>query len=233
MGMNESVEMTSAPCPECGKIHEFDTWMLVYKKIPLCDPCEEIRNENERKRRAPKTWDDKFGKRMPLDYQRAETGRIAHCYTAALDWTAEAYRGGVGLIGPSGLGKSCAMACLLRKLETDFIWWSGTEAREVATLSALSSHSAHEESYRKWQKALTTPILMLDDVSQGRMTEAWSSKLFDLMEMRKSRCLPTFWTSQLTLPELREKMARQNGNDTAQAEATSRRLAQHSLVLLG
>ncbi len=231
MGMNSSGEMTTAPCPDCGKIHEFERWMLDYVKIPHCAACTEIRNEKVRKMLAPMTWDEKFRKRMPLDYQRAESDRILPCYAAALDWNAEEYRGGVGLIGPSGSGKSCAMACLLWKLEKNFIWWSGTEAREVATLSAMSGHSGHEEAYKKWQKAMTIPILVVDDISQGRMTEAWSSRFFDLMEMRKSRCLPTFWTSQLTLPALRDKMARQNGGDAEQAMAISRRLGQHSLVL--
>ncbi len=230
--MMDGEKMTTAPCPHCGKLHEFELWMLKYK-VPPCDPCAEIQDEKKKKSLAPTPWDVTYRKKLPLDYQRAETGRILPCYAAALDWTAEEYRGGVGLIGPSGSGKSCAMACLLWKLETKFIWWSGTEAREIATLSAMSGHSGHGEAYKKWQKALEVPILVLDDISQGRMTEAWSSKLFDLMEMRKSRGLPTFWTSQITLPELREKMARQNGNDDKQGHATSRRLGQHALVLHG
>ncbi|RYD18223.1 MAG: hypothetical protein EOP88_23385 [Verrucomicrobiaceae bacterium] len=231
MGMMDSDKMTSAPCPHCGKLHEFELWMLEFKRIPLCDTCAKLQTQTWDAKKAPASWGVRYRRALPLDYQQAQTGKIPPCYASALDWTAEEHRGGVGLVGPSGSGKSCAMACLLWKLEMRFIWWSGTEARDVGTQSAMSSHPDHAEACKLWQKAMTVPILVLDDLSQGRMTEAWSSRLFDLTETRKSRGLPTFWTSQIPLEELRQKMARQNGGDTEQAMAISRRLGQHSLVL--
>ena len=78
---------------------------------------------------------------------------------------------------------------------------------------------------------MQVPILVLDEISQGKLTEAWSSRLFDLLETRLGAGLPTLWTSQIPLPEIRAKIVRQNGGDQAQADAISRRLAQHTLVL--
>jgi DNA replication protein DnaC len=88
-----------------------------------------------------------------------------------------------------------------------------------------------EGARRRWEHAMTVPVLALDDVSQGKMTESWSSSLFDLLETRLGNRLPTVWSSQITLPEIRDKIICQNGGDTAQAEAISRRLGQHSLIV--
>jgi hypothetical protein len=55
--------------------------------------------------------------------------------------------------------------------------------------------------------------------------------VFDLLETRLGNKLPVFWTSQIPLADIRAKIIRQNNGDIAQAEAISRRLAQHSLIL--
>ena len=228
--MSESDEMTTAPCPHCGKLHEFELWMLEFN-VPPCDPCAKLQTQDWDAKKAPTPWDVTYRKKMPLDYQRAEIGQVPSCYAGALDWTAEGYRGGLGLIGPSGEGKSCAIACLLWKLEKRFLWWFGSQARDVATHSAMPDHPNHADACKSWQNALDIPILVLDDITQGVMTAAWSAKLLALLEIRKSHGRPTFWTSQMTLPELREKLGKQSGGETATADATSRRLGQQSLVL--
>lgn len=233
MGMNPSGKMTTAPCPHCGKDHEFPAWMNAWRMVPLCDPCANLQQQIWDAKKAPAPWEVIYRRELPSDYLRAETGKIPPCYAGVLEWTAETHRGGVGLIGPSGEGKSCAMACLLWQLGKRFMWWSGTQARKTATDSAMPDRPNHAEACKLWQKAMEVPILVLDDISQGVMSMAWSAMFFDLMETRKSRGLPTLWTSQIPLPDLRDKMARQNGGDAEQAMAISRRLGQHSLVLGG
>ena len=87
------------------------------------------------------------------------------------------------------------------------------------------------DSRAKWEHANRVPLLVLDDIGQGKMTEGWSATLFGLLEARLSNSRPVLWTSQISMPNLREKIARQNGGDEAQADAITRRLSQHSLVL--
>lgn len=229
--MSDSDGKISGPCPICGKVHRFDPFWGGKKTVPLCDPCEEWQELHGVGKKKALTWEDSYRQAMPDEYQLAEIGKIPPCYASALDWTAGQYRGGLGLIGPSGEGKSCAIACLLRELKQRFIWLSGAEARDAATQSAMTDHPKHADACILWEKALKIPILVLDDITQGVMTTAWSSKLLALLETRKSRGLPTFWTSQMPLPELREKLGRQNGGDDHQADAISRRLGQDTLKL--
>jgi hypothetical protein len=231
MGMSDSDGKISGLCPQCGQEHRFDPFWNNPRTVPLCDPCAEWQELSGHGKKKTITWEDSYRSALPEEYQRAEIGQVPPCYVGALDWTAEEFRGGLGLIGPSGEGKSCAIACLLWKLETRFLWLFGSQARDMATQSAMTDHPNHADACRSWQKALDIPILVLDDISQGVMTAAWAAKLLALLEIRKSHGRPTFWTSQLTLPELREKLGRQSGGETATADATSRRLGQQSLVL--
>ncbi|MFT3991730.1 MAG: ATP-binding protein [Luteolibacter sp.] len=137
----------------------------------------------------------------------------------------------MGLIGNSGAGKSCALSCVIQRLRKPFLWWSGTEARDAAIDAATADNKSREGHRQAWEHAMRVPLLALDDISQGKMTEAWSSKLFDLLETRLSNGLPTLWTSQISMSNFRSQIAHQNGGDVAQAEAISRRLNQHSHVI--
>lgn len=229
--MSEPEETLIGKCPGCGQDHAYPAWIKVWRMVPLCDPCGKRQEQIWKEKRQPTSWEVRYRRMLPDGYLKSETAKVPPCYARALDWTAEAHRGGLGLVGPSDAGKSSAMACLMWKLEKEFLWLSGTVAREVATQSAMMDHPGHAEACKRWQKAMTVPILVLDDVSQGLMSAAWSARLFDLLETRMNHGLPTLWTSQIPLEELRAKIARQNGGDTAQADAISRRLGQHSAML--
>lgn len=222
--------MITASCPRCGTGIEFEPCDLLPKVVPVCDPCGEIQAAEFAKSIRIKRWTDAVNDRLPEGYHRATRERVRADYAPAFSWSPETNHGGIGLIGASGRGKSCAIAALVMGLQRPFIWWSGTEARDAAIDASMADRD-RDGCRRRWERSMRVPILVLDDISQSKMTEAWSSRLFDLLETRISSNLPTFWTSQMELPDLRAKISRQNGGDTAQADAISRRLSQHSLVL--
>lgn len=221
--------LKTAQCPKCGTSHEFEPCGILPKIVPLCDACEHRQAESWAVREQRAIWRQLYVARLPKGYVDSDPERVSLWFASALAWKATTHHGGLGLIGKAGAGKSSTMACLLWTLEKPFLWWSGTEARDAA-IEAATADKDREGATRRWEHAMRVPILVLDDISQGKLTEAWSSKLFDILETRLGAGLPTFWTSQLTLAEIRAKIIRQNGNDAAQAEAISRRLAQHSLV---
>jgi hypothetical protein len=179
-----------------------------------------------------KEWQRRFAAGVDPEYRRATEEEVIarKHYVSALAWRASDHHGGLGLVGQSNAGKSCAIACRIRTLEEPFVWWSSTEARDKSTQAATAQHD-REGARRQWEVGGKIPILVLDDVSQAIFTPAWSSKLFDLLESRLAAGLPTLWTSQLSPEDLRSKIVRQNGGDEEQAEAISRRLCIHSLVI--
>ncbi len=222
--------MTTGACPKCGNGVDFEPVEMLPKIVPLCDECEAVQSATWATDREEVRWQNLFNARIPAGYRDCSSDMVKPCYMPALSWTAASNHGGIGLIGPSGHGKSSAISCLLWSTRLPFRWWIGTEARDAA-IEAATADKDREGATRRWEAAMGAPILVLDDVSQGKMTEAWSSKLFDLLETRLGSALPTLWTSQISVTEIEQKIIRQNGFDTAQAEAITRRLAQHSLVL--
>lgn len=198
--------------------------------VPLCDRCGDDQAATWEVLQREAAWTRLYDSRMPDGYRLATADRIPPHYAPALSWRSRNHRGGIGIVGAAGAGKSCSLACLLRTLRLPFFWWSGTEARDAA-IEAATADRDREGARRRWERAMTVPILVLDDITQGKFTESWSSSIFDLLETRMSGSLPTFWTSQIDLGEIRKKIMRQNGGDAAQADAISRRLAQHSLIL--
>ncbi len=222
--------MKTGTCPGCGANVEFEPCTFLPRVVPLCDACEAKQTARVAAEKREGAWKRLYRARLPEGYQFAKLGEIRPPFGAILGWNPETHPGGAGLIGEAGTGKSCALACLLWKRRTTFLWWSGTEARDAAT-EAATADKDREGAMRRWEAAMRVQILVLDDISQGRMTEAWSARLFDLLETRLAARLPTLWTSQIPLDRIRSKIARQNGHDEAQAAAISRRLGQHSLVI--
>lgn len=229
-----SIRYREADCGRCGEPQRVPRVFFRGREIfanakPECSACQAAREHREAEERAAAAWADLCHKRLPARYLAASAGDVRPAYRAALDWR-DTPTGGIGLIGPAGGGKSSALACLLKRDRIPFLWWSGTEARQAAIDAATADRDRHGARQR-WEHGMITPRLVLDDVSQAGFTPAWSSALFDVLETRLSRNLPTLWTSQKSLADLRAKIVAQNGRDDDQAAAIVRRLSQHSLVL--
>jgi DNA replication protein DnaC len=221
-------------CPKCRQRIDYEPCEVLPKAVPLCDSCERRQADSWAAGERRRIWRNLYAARMPSGYAAAKPLEVRPWLRQALEWDGRAHRGGIGLIGPSGSGKSCAVACLIYRLELSFTWWSGTEAREAAVAAATATATEKKDrdgAGRTWERAMRVPMLVLDDISQGRMTEAWSARLFDLLEERSRSVLPTIWTSQINLTDFREKIVRQNGGDREQASAISRRLGQNALIL--
>ncbi len=223
-------ETATGPCPKCGDHLEYERCAILPNVVPLCDACEAQQAATWAAAERQRAWDATVSRCLPDGYKSATRDQVRTAFLPAAFWSPSTHRGGIGLVGPSGAGKSSAMACLLRELRRPFLWWSGTEARDAAILAATAERD-RAGAIRAWEEGMTVPVLVLDDISQGKMSEGWSSRLFDLLETRMSACLPTFWTNQIDDKALFSKIANQNGGDRAQAEAIIRRLTQHSLIL--
>ena len=128
---------------------------------------------------------------------------------------------GLGFIGGSGKGKTRAAVLLLKRMEEEgynTFFLSGTD---------LALNSANQFADNPTIKTIALSILaccrkadvlMLDDLGKNKMTDRSESELYDLLEYRTSRRLPTIWTSNSAGKDLRSMFSQDRG------EAIIRRL---------
>lgn len=231
----EEVMTTYAPhkltCPCCGaswhltaeevqSMHECNATAFLVDSA-LCDTCEEnaksmeLRQREESRRNA-------FLAGIPEEYRKATAARVPECYAVATTGTPLR----MGLIGPSGAGKSCAMALHIIQRAQPFLWLTVNELREITTKAATDGGQWSS----KLNRARVVAVLVIDDISQARFSEAFASALYELLEIRNKNRLAVLWTSQKPLDELRAKIAKQC-EDGDQALAITRRLGQDAVKL--
>jgi len=218
-------------CPHCASswhltaeevqsMHDCGVADLLVDEV-LCDDCEAATAALEASQRA----EDRraaFLAGIPAEYRSASPERVPACFAQAK--MARPLR--MGLIGPSGSGKSCAMAVHVIARGSPFVWLTVNELREITIKAAV--HGG--EWSAKLNRACAVPVLVIDDISQARFTEAFASTFYELLEIRNKNRLVVLWTSQKPLDALRAKIAAQCG-DSDQSEAISRRLGQDALQL--
>lgn len=127
---------------------------------------------------------------------------------------------GVYIFGPRGTGKT-TLACSLLK---SWVMRHGATAL-FATVSGMltdingSHHDGRgeQEATRKYENAR---LLVLDDVDKRVATPGAVSKLFEVADARWAERRPTIWTSQISLGELRDRLADAGGTDVADALAS-------------
>lgn len=127
---------------------------------------------------------------------------------------------GAYLHGPVGTGKTHAlMACARLLVER------GTKCR-VWPFSALLEREQASwrgnggDGYGWVAEACRKPVLLLDELGEGKPTEWSVAKLYELVDARYQAGLPLVCASNLTLPELGERISL--GDGTTGARIVSR-----------
>jgi hypothetical protein len=211
------------PCPRCSAPVEYEPCADLPGVVPICEACEPLAAAEWDAKEKHRKWQAML-ENMPTNYRKAIPSKIPPQLDGVMGWDRFAFPHGLGVIGTSGMGKSCAVACLVAWLKMPFRWMSGTEIRELS-IQAAKSDDAMTGAKRRWNDAMhATPLLVIDDIAQAKFTESWASALYDLLEARTGNHLPTIWTMQITGAELRAKIIAQNGGDKAQAQAIIRRM---------
>lgn len=233
-------------CPCCGA-----SWHLTAEEVEsmhecgasaflvdsaLCDACEEKAKAMELRQRE-ETRRTAFLAGIPEEYRKATAERVPECYAGVK--TGSPLR--MGLIGPSGSGKSCAMAVHIMQRRQSFLWLTSNEVREITTEAAKKGG----EWTMKLERMRKVAVLVIDDLSQVKFTDTFSGELYQLLEFRNKHRLAVLWTSQKDLGALRIKIAEQvyrdkyqaapthpNQLDTDQAFAITRRLGQDATKLI-
>lgn len=80
----------------------------------------------------------------------------------------------------------------------------GTWANELRQVYQLNDEDYSLRVLRNMQKMKEVPLLVLDDIGSGRLTEYVRDLTYDLIDYRKENQLSTFFTSNLGIPQLED-----------------------------
>lgn len=219
------------PCPQCQTPVERPRVMLhgteIFRNLPcLCDLCDQSRTAEAATRREAITFRHQWARLVPEDYQAAVPERVRRCYSKALDWKPRGQHKGVGIYGPSGTGKTHAMALLVLALELPFRWITGARMRQLANDAATMDGATREDARKELSTLRDVQLLVIDDLAEVKFTAAWADKLFEILEHRNSTRRLTCWTAQHGIGQLAGKITG-NGVDSGTGDAIERRLTQH------
>lgn len=200
------------PCNICGKdsgwskeVFESDI-IGADPSIPKCDPCyekayAEYQNEQQTER-LNKRFESlaPIEELIPANYLETEEHKLPkparEQLSKVMAWTPDSGKG-LYLLGHPRQGKTRTLSLLLKKLYNEGqefkVFWAGQFARELAYKKALQ-----QREYQVWWAEVTNvPILAIDDLYAEKLTLTIQSGLFEVIEARMSKKLPTLVTTQV------------------------------------
>lgn len=181
-------------CPGCGS--ECEAVRFGGSLRYLCDSCaaaEAGRRRHEARRvECLEMWRDV----TPLEFQEVvQPDRLPEVFrkVMALPGTE-----GVGLIGPSGTGKTRLGYRLLKKASAAGLKpYAITQSlfRQAVADRTSDDRDAQARARTRLQAARHAQALLLDDVGKGARTDAADEALYELLTHRRDKRLVTHWTA--------------------------------------
>jgi DNA replication protein DnaC len=134
---------------------------------------------------------------------------------------------GVGFIGNSNIGKSRCIFSIVRKLALEgrsFLFLTGPQLAQ--TLKDTRSDDARDrhDAREMLEDARRMSLLVLDDIAQEKSSGEVLTAFWDLLNARRERKLPLFWTSNVPLAQFRARF------EESKAESIITRLRDVSTV---
>jgi len=138
-----------------------------------------------------------FDKICPALYRDTDVKRLpAAQYKQIMDWSGESGRG-LYLLGPSGTGKTRCMWKLIERI-TMTTWINVRVFDSLKWQVEVSRAFGQPEYTEEWlDKVSDAPILFIDDMFKGKMTDAQSHAAHGVLERRSAHRRPTFCTSNV------------------------------------
>ncbi len=198
--MTTTEETRTAPCPTCGVpvARPVVLWggREILSFIPcLCDACDAEASARSAALDAIAQFAAYCDKRIPADYHRAVRAKVPDSLRPVLEWRPSSIESRLGITGAPGLGKSMAVALLVRAIGRKFVWLTGFEAKAIYTRAVTAEGEERKLAAAQWLQLSTVDLLILDDIDKGNCTEAWANALYELIECRNSHLRPFIWTA--------------------------------------
>ena len=225
--------MEKTNCKNCGDEIEYVPCVINGKTmfIPtLCDPCEkkEIeeleRNANSRAKDAAR---NRFLDEIATSYRNTDFSRISPVLQKAVSEWKFSPRG-LGLIGTSGSCKTRAAVLILQRMAEEgksVMFLTATSMAQAAIDQFHNDQKRKDEASNLLDRALSTSVLLLDDLGKNRMTDRSEETLYEILEHRTSWEQPTIWTSNSGARDLHERFSKDR------ADAILRRLIEFSTLV--
>lgn len=222
--MSTMTHPTSRACDDCGQITNYEPldacgYDLLSSLPHFCQTCQERHARAEQdaaEKRLREKREAAWIATVPKKYRETDTQHPR--FPSAIWKTLRAVdmSRSIGLIGPSGRGKTRLLALMARRaIAADLFagWCPATSFQWAAQNQWDDEHGADAKKWlRRWQDC---HVLFLDDLGKHRWTEAVESEFFALIDLRTSRGLPIHWTMN-PLPEdepaLAERLKLDAGN---------------------
>lgn len=212
-------------CQFCKDAIEGRAWKGRYKGEPTAahaECWERFANKADEFERFARARAAAFTSALPIFAIRHDAaefaGRVRHPRSRAAAERYEFEHGSVAFVGPSGCGKTTAAAAIALRLVDEAVtafrvsmgrrsdlvdrvarayWTTGAEL-----CIARKHHRLGEGEAPEFDRAVSTPLLFLDEIGQEMSDDRW---LLELLDARIVRGLPTITTSGLTATQLESR----------------------------
>ena len=199
-------------CTHCGRPHD-----SIFRICPDClesiqkpqIEAEKTAAREEIRHRRAREWNEL----CPPDYR--STNWLDHpelspvCHALAKDWLPawDSEERGLGIHGPSGMGKTRAMFAILRRLHFAGVPVAYVEAVEFDRQARIADDlrapwSVKGAAIDFLQRCKTVRVLFFDDLGKESSILATAKHMHDTFEHRGKHRLPLLWTSERTGEEL-------------------------------
>jgi DNA replication protein DnaC len=200
---------TSRTCDDCGQLTTYEPLLAgkfdLLENLPhFCTDCANRRQQAESEAAAARIREKReaaWTSTIPRKYRETDTSHPRFpksIWKSLRTWPLDR---SLGLIGPSGRGKTRLLALLAKRAIADdlYVGWCPATSFQWAAQNQWDDEHGHDAKkwLRRWQDC---HILFLDDLGKHRWTEAVESEFFALIDLRTSRSMPILWTMN-PLPE--------------------------------
>ena len=220
-------------CSNCQQDFDHDPIIINGREMftpSVCFDCSEKENDErnaESQRQRKNRLISAFQSEIAPSYRNTDFERISpNLKKAVSEWKFSPR--GLGIIGTSGSCKTRASVLILQRMVEEgrsVFFLTATQMAQAAVDQFHNDAKKKDDAENLLDRALSTSVLLLDDLGKNRMTDRAEETLYEILEHRTSWEKHTIWTSNSGARDLHERFSKDR------ADAILRRLIEFSNII--